>query len=119
MSESGRRYRFGPREHGGGIAGWRTGQIVTVAIGLLFAVVSLRWEPNAAGVALAVAVLVLYGALATVPVGGRTGDEWLPVTVCWVGRRYGRPPSGALRGIRLLEAGSRGWASCTTGRRGP
>ena len=47
------RYRFGPRERGGGLAGWRTGQIVTVAMGLVFGVLVLRWEPNAVGVAAA------------------------------------------------------------------
>jgi hypothetical protein len=106
--ERGSRYRFGPRERGGGLAGWRAGQIVTVAVGLVFGVLVLRWEPNAVGVAAAVGILVLYGALATVPVAGRTGDEWLPVVVCSGTRRAGvraaRQP-GALRGIRLLRTG--------------
>ncbi len=88
-AERGSRYRFGPRERGGGLAGWRAGQIVTVAVGLVFGVLVLRWEPNAVGVAAAIGVLVLYGALATVPVAGRTGDEWLPVVVCWGTRRAG------------------------------
>ncbi len=106
--DAGSRYRFGPRERGGVLAGWRAGQIVTVAVGLVFAVVALRWEPNAAGVAVAIGLLVLYGALATVPVSGRTGDEWLPVAVCWGVRRAGRDRArhmGALRGVRLLRAG--------------
>ena len=106
----GSRYRFGPRERGGALAGWRVGQIVTVAVGLVFGVLVLRWEPNAAGVAAAIAILVLYGALATVPVSGRTGDEWLPVALCWGARRAARPgarPMGALRGVRLLRAGWR------------
>jgi len=105
---SGSRYRFGPRERGGALAGWRAGQIVTVAVGLLFGVLVLRWEPNAAGVAAAIGILVLYGALATVPVAGRTGDEWLPVTVCWGTRRAGArrgSAMAALRGLRLLRAG--------------
>ncbi len=106
--ERGSRYRFGPRERGGVLAGWRAGQILTVAVGLVFGVLVLRWEPNAVGVASAVGILVLYGALATVPVAGRTGDEWLPVVVCWGTRRAGmRGPArlGALRGMRLLRAG--------------
>ncbi len=109
-AEGGSRYRFGPRERGGALAGWRAGQIVTVAVGLVFGVLVLRWEPNAAGVAAAIGILVLYGALATVPVSGRTGDEWLPVAVCWGARRAGRPGArhmGALRGVRLLRAGWR------------
>ena len=106
--DGGTRYRFGPRERGGGLAGWRAGQIVTVAVGLLFGVLVLRWEPNAVGVAAAIGILVLYGALATVPVSGRTGDEWLPVAVCWGARRAGRDGArrmGTLRGVRLLRAG--------------
>jgi hypothetical protein len=106
-SERGSRYRFGPRERGGALAGWRAGQIMTVAVGLVFGVLVLRWEPNAVGVAAAVGVLVLYGALATVPVSGRTGDEWLPVVVCWGARRTGVRGAGrigALRGMRLLRA---------------
>ncbi len=108
--ERGARYRFGPRERGGALAGWRSGQIMTVATGLVFGVLVLRWEPNAVGVSAAVGILVLYGALATVPVAGRTGDEWLPVVVCW-GR--GERASGAagrigsMRGMRLLRAGWR------------
>jgi hypothetical protein len=104
----GARYRFGPRERGGSLAGWRPGQILTVAVGLLIGVLVLRGEPNVAGVAAAVCVLVLYGAMATVPVSGRTGDEWLPVVVCWAARRTRVPGGramGALRGVRLLQAG--------------
>jgi Putative type VII ESX secretion system translocon, EccE len=109
-AERGSRYRFGPRERGGALAGWRAGQIMTVAVGLVFGVLVLRWEPNAVGVAAAVGILVLYGALATVPVSGRTGDEWLPVVVCWGTRRsnvWGAGRSGSLRGLRLLRAGWR------------
>jgi hypothetical protein len=104
----GARYRFGPRERGGSLAGWRSGQILTVAVGLVIGVLVLRGEPNVAGVAAAVCVLVLYGAMATVPVSGRTGDEWLPVVVCWAARRtrvQRGGAMGALRGVRLLRAG--------------
>jgi hypothetical protein len=108
--EHGTRYRFGPRERGGALAGWRAGQIVTAAVGLVFAVLVLRWSPDAVGVAVAIGVLVLFGALATVPVAGRTGDEWLPVTVCWGARRsrglmaVGGGRMGALCTLRLLQA---------------
>ena len=85
---------------------------MTVAVGLVFGVLVLRWEPNAAGVAAAICILVLYGALATVPLAGRTGDEWLPVVVCWGTRRFGFALQGAgrlgaFRGLRLLRAGWR------------
>jgi hypothetical protein len=105
--ERGIRYRFGPREHRGTLAGWRTGQIVTVAVGLVFGVLVLRWEPNAVGAGAAIGILVLYGALATVPVVGRTADEWVPIVVCWGSRRrspLGTRRMGSLRGLRLLRA---------------
>ena len=105
--DSGARYRFGPRERGGTLAGWRPGQIVTVAAGLGFGVLVLRAAPDAVGVGAAIGILVLSGALAIVPLSGRTGDEWVPVVVCWVARRNrnaGGGRMGALRGVRLLQA---------------
>jgi hypothetical protein len=105
--DGGARYRFGPRERGGTLAGWRPGQILTVAAGLAFGVLVLRAEPDAVGVSAAIGILVLYGALAIVPLSGRTGDEWAPVAVCWGARRTrtGRGGRmGALRGVRLLRA---------------
>ena len=54
MSGEGSRYRFGPRERGGALAGWRAGQILTVAVGLVVGVLILRAEPNVAGVGVAV-----------------------------------------------------------------
>ena len=105
--DGGARYCFGPRERGGTLAGWRPGQIVTVAVGLAFGVLVLRAAPDAVGVGAAIGILVLYGALAIVPLSGRTGDEWVPVTMCWVARRTrdgGRGRMGALRSVRLLRA---------------
>lgn len=102
--DRGARYRFGPRERGGALAGWRAGQIVLVAVGLMFAVLVLRLGPNVGGVVAAIGVLVVFGALATVPVAGRTGDEWLPVAVCWGARRPRRGHMAALQSLRLLQA---------------
>jgi len=84
----GPRYRFGPRERGRTLAGWRAGQIITVALGLVIGVLVLRVQPTPAGVAIALVVLVLCGALATWPIAGRTGEEWCPVVVCWGARRW-------------------------------
>jgi hypothetical protein len=111
VSGEGTRYRFGPRERGGALAGWRAGQIVTVALGLLVGVLVLRAEPNPGGVVLAVIILVTCGALATWPVSGRTGDQWLPVMVRWGTRRAGVPGRRrltSLGGLRLLSVGSHG-----------
>jgi hypothetical protein len=104
------RYRFGPRERGGALAGWRAGQILTVAVGLAVSVVVLQARPDALGAAVAVIILVACGLLATWPISGRTGDQWLPVVVRWGSRRAA--PGGlrrmdALGGLRLLSVGSR------------
>ena len=87
MSAEGTRYRFGPRERGGALAGWRAGQILTVALGLVVGVLILRAETNVIGVGVAVLILAACGAMATWPLSGRTGDQWLPVVVRWGTRR--------------------------------
>jgi hypothetical protein len=111
VSGDGTRYRFGPRDRGGALAGWRAGQILTVALGLVVGVLILRAETNVAGVGVAVLILAACGAMATWPVAGRTGDQWLPVVVRWGTRRLG--PGGlrrmdALCGLRVLSVGSHG-----------
>jgi hypothetical protein len=106
----GARYRFGPRERGGTLAGWRAGQILTVALGLLIGVVVLRSQPNATGVGVAFLILVVCAAMATWPLSGRTSEHWIPVVVRWgtrrVGRR-GRRRTDSLCGLRLLSVGQR------------
>jgi hypothetical protein len=104
------RYRFGPRERGGALAGWRAGQILTVAVGLVVGVLVLRAQPNPAGVTVSFFILVGCGAMATWPVSGRTGDQWLPVVVRWGTRRAGRHGKrgmDSLAGLRLLSVGTR------------
>jgi hypothetical protein len=108
VTPEGARYRFGPRERGRTLAGWRAGQIITVALGLLIGMVVLRTEPTPAGVAIALVVLVMCGALAAWPVAGRTGEEWFPVVVCWGARRLGgrgQRRLDSLAGLRLLRGG--------------
>jgi hypothetical protein len=104
------RYRFGPRERGGALAGWRAGQILTIAVGLIIGVLILRAQPNPAGVGVGFVILVGCGAMATWPISGRTGDQWLPVVVRWGARRAGRRGKRgmeALAGLRLLSVGAR------------
>ncbi|HWE67585.1 MAG TPA: SCO6880 family protein [Acidimicrobiales bacterium] len=108
MAPDGARYRFGPRDRGGALAGWRAGQILTVAFGLVVGVVVLRAQPDAIGAGLALFVLMVCVALATWPVAGRTGDEWFPVVVRWGAHRtrpMGRRRMDALAGLELLSAG--------------
>ena len=77
------RYRFPPLERRGVIAGWRAGQVATVACGLVLAVLSVRSRPSLPGVVLAVAWVGGAVALAFWPIAGRTGEQWLPVVARW------------------------------------
>jgi hypothetical protein len=77
------RYRFSPLERRGVIAGWRGGQIASVAASLVVAVLALRSRPSLGGIALAVATVGVGVALAFWPVFGRTGEQWLPLLVRW------------------------------------
>jgi hypothetical protein len=92
------------------LAGWRAGQILTVAFGLVAGVLVLRAQPNVTGVAGALVILLLCAALATWPLSGRTGDQWLPVVVRWSARRAGprgRRRTDPLAGLQLLHVGWR------------
>ena len=77
------RYRFPPLERRGVIAGWRAGQVASVAAGLVLAVLSVRSRPTLPGVLVAVTWVGGAVALAFWPIAGRTGEQWLPVVVRW------------------------------------
>jgi Putative type VII ESX secretion system translocon, EccE len=77
------RYRFGPLERRGLVAGWRGGQIAAVAGGLLVAVLALRSHPTPATIVVALVSVVGGLALACWPVAGRTGEEWAPTMARW------------------------------------
>lgn len=83
MQREERRYNFGPLERRGLIAGWRGGQIASVASGLLVAIVALRSRPDPTGVVIALLTLVVATAIALWPISGQTGEEWLPVVTRW------------------------------------
>jgi hypothetical protein len=72
------RYRFGPLERRGLVAGWRGGQIAVVAVGLVVAVGILRARPSAAGVAAAFVAVAAGVVTATWPFAGRTAEQWAP-----------------------------------------
>jgi hypothetical protein len=97
------RYRFGPLERRGLVAGWRGGQIAAVAVGLVAAVGVLRGHPSPAGAALAFVAVAAGVATATWPMGGRTAEQWVPDAVRHVDalRRQrkvpGRTPFSTLR----------------------
>jgi hypothetical protein len=115
------RYRFGPLERRGLVAGWRGGQIASVAGGLFLAVVVLHADPTALGAAGAFLAVLVAVAFACWPVAGRTGEEWGPTLLRWlsdgVSRRRrtlspaprrgspdgGAPGHGPLAGVSLLS----------------
>lgn len=72
-------YRFGPLERRGIVGGLRVGQALCLGGGCILAVVLLRVLPSSQAVPVAIAVVLLAGATAVVPIHGRTADEWLPV----------------------------------------
>jgi hypothetical protein len=78
------RYRFGPLEQRGLIAGWRGGQVISVAGGLVVAMLSLRSHPTVGGVILALVFVSVGTAGACWPIRGRTGEQWLPIAARWV-----------------------------------
>ena len=107
------RYRFPPLERRGVIAGWRGGQLASVAAGLVLAVLSIRSRPSLPGVVFAVTIVGGSVALAFWPVAGRTGDQWLPVLVRWAwagatGRRFQAHPGPAAGSGVIVEDPVRG-----------
>lgn len=78
------RYRFGPLEQRGLIAGWRGGQIFSVVGGLVIAMLSIRSHPTVGGVILALGFVSIGTASACWPIRGRTGEQWLPIAARWV-----------------------------------
>jgi len=73
------RYRFGPRDRRGLIAGVRAGQVAVVAASLVVAVAMVRDIGRGIGLLLACVVVAVAIAAAWVPIGGRTPEQWIPV----------------------------------------
>lgn len=80
------RYRFGPLERRGVLAGLRGAQLVILGLTGFLVVVALRALPPASGFAVAMTTLLVGVGGGFVPVGGRTLDEWVPVLAGWMGR---------------------------------
>ena len=82
-----RTYRFGPLERRGFLGPIRAGQAVVVAMAVLAGLLLLGSAPtpsNAAGTVLVIAVAL---AVVTVPIGGRTLEQWVPLAAAWLTRR--------------------------------
>jgi hypothetical protein len=87
VSDSRLSYRFGPLEQRGILGAVRGGQAVVLACGVLVAIVVLNAAPNGSGAVLAIMSLGGACAIALVPVGRRTIEEWVPLAVAFLGRR--------------------------------
>ncbi len=106
------RYRFGPLERRGLVAGLRGGQIAGVSAGLLVALGALHASPGAAGAAAALVAVAVAVACSFWPVAGRTPEEWVPTLVRWGADRFrasspdgGRPAGRSiLAGLDVLDA---------------
>ncbi|MCK4177549.1 SCO6880 family protein [Aciditerrimonas ferrireducens] len=88
----GQRYWFGPLSRRGLVAGFRGGQLAALGLGALLAVTVLRADPALPGVVGALGLLGLGAAAGTVPLAGRTAEEWAPDAL--------RHAAGRLRGWR-------------------
>lgn len=105
------RYRFGPLERRGIVAGWRGGQIATVAAGLVVAVFVVRVDSSPGSAVAALFVVATAVGAATWPVGGRTLEEWAPDAVRYAAgsrrrRRTGANPFSTLRVLPVQVEGS-------------
>ncbi|HWF52972.1 MAG TPA: SCO6880 family protein [Solirubrobacteraceae bacterium] len=123
MSEERATYTFGPLERRGLLGPMRGGQAALLAAGALLAVAALDAAPSMAGALTALVVLSAAAALTTLPLGGRTADQWTPVAVAFALRRGrgrarfrsaapaagGTPdPPPSLRDITITERDYRG-----------
>ncbi|HEX3975728.1 MAG TPA: SCO6880 family protein [Solirubrobacteraceae bacterium] len=90
MSERRLTYSFGPLERRGLLGPVRAGQAAVIATGGIGGIVALDASPSALGVLLAAALLAAALAATCLPVGGRTTEEWLPLTLAFWWRRLRR-----------------------------
>ncbi len=83
------RYRFGPLEKRGFIAGWRAGQVAIVTVGLVIAVGVLRSGRPPIDLVAALGIILASLAAASWPIASRTCDQWCPVVAGWLIRIVG------------------------------
>ncbi|MCL2393494.1 MAG: hypothetical protein FWC87_02310 [Acidimicrobiaceae bacterium] len=99
MTGATRRYLFGPLERRGLLLGLFPSQLLSLAGGLLLALVVVHASPDAFGILAALAIMVGGAAGACLPLAGRPPAAWLPVAISWLARRAKGP---ALSTVPLL-----------------
>lgn len=80
------RYRFGPLERRGVLAGLRPSQILVLAVTGIAALTVVRSLSPGLGMAGLLLVVALGTGATFIPFAGRTLDEWLPVVGTWGAR---------------------------------
>jgi hypothetical protein len=100
---SGERYRFGEQVRRGPIGALRAGQVLVAALGAVGAIAAIDASPSAGGAAVAVLGLAAAAISATVPIAGRTVEQWLPAAVEWA-----RSRAAGRAGSRSSPAGADG-----------
>jgi Putative type VII ESX secretion system translocon, EccE len=105
MSEERATYSFGPLERRGILGPVRAGQAALLAAAALATIVCLDAVPTATGVLVGGLLLGLGTGVAFAPLGGRTLEEWLPVTLAFAGRRRHWRSALPGAGARLGPAG--------------
>ncbi|MDQ3954141.1 MAG: type VII secretion protein EccE, partial [Actinomycetota bacterium] len=90
------KYRFGPLEKRGILAGLGASQLAVVSLGAVCALVALRALPSGAGLGAGIAILSASAAVAIVHVKGTPLIEWTSVVAAWSWQR--------LRGTRRFAS---------------
>ncbi len=88
MSRGPTTYRFGPIERRGILGPVRGGQAAVLLAGGLTAIALLDQSPTAGGALLATVSLAAAFLVAIAPLGSRTLEEWAPVAIRFVVRRF-------------------------------
>jgi Putative type VII ESX secretion system translocon, EccE len=105
MSSTRLTYRFGPLERRGLLGGIRLGQVGVLAAGAAVAIAIIDIAPDETGAFGATLVFAGTVALALVPVGRRTAEEWAPIVasfaLCRLRRRLGFRSQAPTRGARV------------------
>jgi len=104
------RYRFGDSIHRGPLGAVRPGQAALGLAGAVWAIACLDLSPSGTGLLAGVSGLLIALASATMPVGGRTVEQWVPVVCGWLtslvsgrARSICRPPGTS---VTLLSGDS-------------
>jgi hypothetical protein len=96
------RYRFGDVTHRGLLGAIRFGQVLVAAAGTGWAIAMIDLSPSGGGVVAALLGLAAAAAATTIPVGGLTLEQWVPVAIPWLLIRA----TGRARSLSSAEPGT-------------